>query len=135
MKGEALVIKALNDKAKVKVQKQSACSHNCSECEFCHNPSYEVMVLNPIGAKEGDKVIIEASTKKVLLVSFFMYILPVFMLIISAIVTDICKTKTFYSVLIFAFVFLIWFILIKLTNKYAKIKNVIVEVIDKGDLT
>ena len=63
MTGEAVVVSVWGSEATVKISKSSACGHDCASCGACSNPSYEISVINKIGADIGDKVLI-AETRK-----------------------------------------------------------------------
>lgn len=125
MTGEAVVVSVCGNEAVVKISKSSACGHDCASCKACSNPSYEISVINKIGANVGDKVLIETKTSKVLFASFLLYILPVFMLIIGAVVLEE-NPMGLWSVFVFISMALVWLLIIKLTNKKLKIKNEIV---------
>ncbi len=128
MTGEGIVVSSFGSDAVVSISKSSACGHDCASCGACSNPSYEIKVSNPVGAKKGDRVVIETDTKKVLAVSLVLYVLPVFILIASA---CLCEVYSFgvCSVAVFALLLSLWFLLIKLVNKKTRIKNTIVKII------
>lgn len=77
MTGKGTVIAAKNGKATVRVRKSSACGHDCGECNLCSNPEITIDILNPIGAKIGDTVIIGTPSHNVLKWAFVLYILPI----------------------------------------------------------
>lgn len=131
MTGDGIVSALKGDMARVRISKSSACGHDCASCGACSNPSYEISVINKIGACVGDRVLIETKTSLVLLASFLLYILPVFILIIAAI---LCEEYSLglYGVFPFLLLGLLWFALIKLTNKRLKIKNTIVKILEKS---
>ncbi len=128
MTGEGIVVSVCQDEAIVKISKSSACGHDCASCGACSNPTYEMPVKNPVGAVPGDKVAIESKTSKILGISFLLYMLPVFMLIISAFVCE-AYSLGWYSILPFAFLLGVWFLLIKITNKKITTQNVITKII------
>ena len=128
MTGEGIVVSSIGSDAVVSISKSSACGHDCASCGACSNPSYEIKVSNPIGAKKGDRVVIETDTKKVLAVSLVLYVLPVFLLILSAFSCEAYSLGV-YSIAVFAVLLILWFFLIKLVNKKTRIKNTIVRVI------
>ena len=131
MTGEAVVVSVWGSEATVKISKSSACGHDCASCGACSNPSYEISVINKIGADIGDKVLIETKTSKVLFASFLLYILPVFLLITGAV---ICEENPMglWSIFVFGSIALVWLLIIKLTNKKLKIKNEIVKILEKS---
>ncbi|MBE6978392.1 MAG: hypothetical protein E7438_07185 [Ruminococcaceae bacterium] len=64
--------------AEVIRMRESACSGDCHQCSGCGSTK-QTMVLrveNPIGAKVGDWVVIEAKTSAVLKAAAALYILP-----------------------------------------------------------
>lgn len=70
--------------AEVSVTRQGACSHNCSECGGCNTgvlPTVTACAVNPVGAREGDMVLIETPSDKLLGVAALVYLLPVILLI------------------------------------------------------
>ena len=75
--------------AKVITERGDACN-NCEAAEFCHSIAecsrMETRVLNMAGAKAGDLVTIELSSKMVLKDAFILYMVPVIGLIFGAII-------------------------------------------------
>ena len=67
-----------NGTATVFLQRESACSGDCHKCSGC-GAAKEIMVFearNPIGAKRGDKVVIESQTGPVMKAVGIFYVLP-----------------------------------------------------------
>ncbi len=77
MTGKGTVVSTNNSMATVRVRKSSACGHDCGECNLCSNPEITIDILNPIGAKCGDTVIIGTPSHNVLKWAFVLYILPI----------------------------------------------------------
>ncbi len=77
MTGKGTVVSTKNGMATVRVRKSSACGHDCGECNLCSNPEITIDILNPIGAKIGDTVIIGTPSHNVLKWAFVLYILPI----------------------------------------------------------
>lgn len=129
MTGEGIVVSVSNGEAVVRISKSSACGHDCASCGACSNPSYEMAVLNPVGAKAGDTVVIESQSSKILGLSFLLYMLPVFLMIVA---TFVCEAYSLglYSILIFVCLFSAWFLLIRYTNKRLKIQNIAVKIVN-----
>ncbi len=69
--------------AQVLRQRKSACSGDCHKCSGCGAAQQKLLFLaaNPIGAKPGDQVILEAETGAVLKAAVMLYILPVLLFI------------------------------------------------------
>ena len=66
------------DFCQVVVTRQSACGENCASCKGgCKLQNQICNAKNSVGAKAGDKVIIEMDTKKVLKSALLVYILPI----------------------------------------------------------
>lgn len=128
MTGEGLVLSVSDTGAIVQISKSSACGHDCASCGACNNPTYEITVLNPIGAKAGDRVEIESKTSQILCVSFLLYILPVFIMIACALVCE-HYSLGYLSVLVFGCLLGLWYFVIKLTNKKVKPQNIITKII------
>ena len=65
--------------ARVKVERLSACGKSCASCGAgCADKQVlTVEAENPIGAKPGQRVVIETSTKGVLGAALLVYILPI----------------------------------------------------------
>ncbi len=132
MTGEGTVVRTRGDVATVSVRKTSACSHDCSECSTCTAPVFETEVCNPVGAKAGDVVIIEADTRKILLLSLLVYMLPVMLFICAAVVCEALAVGGGVTALVFVCMIAIWIFAIRTANKKIKTRNVIVSVKDKA---
>lgn len=78
----ATVRKLVGDKAEIEVQRISACAHNCTECgggcsELTKTGPVLVWAKNSLGARTGDRVLVESSTKQVLGFAAVVYLFPV----------------------------------------------------------
>lgn len=65
--------------AKISVARQTACGHDCSNCGGCGITSgtkVYAVARNEIGAREGEQVVVETSSKKVLGIVALVYVLP-----------------------------------------------------------
>lgn len=67
------------NRAEISVARQSACAHDCHECAGCGGTAAPVraVVDNPIGARAGQKVVVESSSKQVFDMILLVYMLPV----------------------------------------------------------
>ena len=65
--------------AEISVPRKSACGHDCEECAGCgvSGVSVYAKALNTVGAKPGEKVVVESDTKKMLKIVSFVYLIPV----------------------------------------------------------
>lgn len=68
-----------NGNAVIEMQRMSACGHSCDGCEGCGAPNVILAVeaKNRIGARKGDKVIVESSNKTIYKAAFMVYLLPI----------------------------------------------------------
>ena len=76
----ATVQRVLNDSyAEIAVPRKSACGHDCEECAGCgiSGASVYARAKNPIGAKPGQKVVVESSSQKLLGIVTLVYFTPV----------------------------------------------------------
>ena len=73
--------------AGVKTVRSEACD-SCSSKGACHTmgggKEMEVAVLNPIGARVGDRVVIKLGTSPFLKATFLVYMFPVLLLVVGA---------------------------------------------------
>ncbi len=129
MTGQGTVVCSSDNTATVLIRKTSACSHDCRECSTCTAPEYKVTVLNPIGAKEGDEVIIEAQSSKVLSIALCVYILPVFLILLAASLCDAMSFSFISTALLFSFMLVLWVLIIRKANCTIKMQNVIVSIV------
>ncbi len=72
-----------NGTAQVLRIRESACSGDCHKCAGCGSSQQEMLltVQNPIGAKQGDRVILRTETAPVLKAAVMLYILPLVLFI------------------------------------------------------
>lgn len=65
--------------AEVSVPRKSACGHDCEECAGCgvSGAAVHARARNPIGARPGQKVVVESSTRKMLGIVVLVYAIPV----------------------------------------------------------
>lgn len=105
---EATVIEIRDEKhALVRTVRKSACSecHNqnskaCTACDICFSPdTLDAVAENSVGAKKGDRVIIEASSKDVISLAALVFIVPVITAVIGYIIGYLCGAGEDISVL------------------------------------
>ena len=65
--------------AEISVPRKSACGHDCEECAGCGvtGAAVKARAVNPIGARPGQKVVVESSTKKMLRIVALVYLTPI----------------------------------------------------------
>ena len=84
-----------NGRAEVAVKRQSACGHDCEECAGCgvSGVSVYVKALNTVGARPGQKVVVESDTKKMLKIVSFVYLIPVILFLAGYLIMLACNTS------------------------------------------
>lgn len=76
-----VVMSIEKNKAKVVLQKHSACG-DCKGCRWGEQDmSMEIEAINPINAKIGDRVEVDMEHQNVLFAAFIAYVIPMFALI------------------------------------------------------
>ncbi len=123
------VVSVNNNIATVQVVKTSACGHNCSECAVCNAPVIQTEAVNNIGAKPGDRVVIETKSSGILKLAFILYMLPVLVVIAIGIISVITHLKNVIIAIICLTAFIIWCIVLRLLNIKSTQNNIIVQVI------
>jgi sigma-E factor negative regulatory protein RseC len=80
-----IVVKIGLDTAWIKVVPSEACE-GCASHGSCsaQRGEMEVEVLNPMGAKEGDRIVVDMPTTSLLKASFLLYIFPIICMIAGA---------------------------------------------------
>lgn len=132
MTGEGVVVRTNGAFAVVKIRKSSACGHDCGECRVCNNPEFETEVLNEIGAKEGDKVLIGAPANKILFSAFLVYMLPLIGLFLSYLILSTFFKNAFVISSGCVIWLAVWFSIIRFKNKSSKNEmSTILEVINE----
>ena len=83
MTQEGIVTKALNNGlAEVMVERTTACGE-CANREVCHYTSeVRTFAKNSIGAREGEKVIIQSKSSEIIGAAFLLYIVPLAVLLL-----------------------------------------------------
>lgn len=82
------------DHAEISVPRKSACGHDCEECAGCGvtGAAVHAQASNPIGARPGQKVVVESSTKNMLRIVVLVYLIPVVLFlagyVIMSLLTD-----------------------------------------------
>ena len=64
-----------NSHVVISVPRKSACGHDCEECAGCGvtGAAVEAKAVNPIGARPGQKVVVESSTQKMMRIVAWVY--------------------------------------------------------------
>ena len=71
--------------AEISVPRKSACGHDCEECAGCgvSGAAVHARAVNTIGARPGQKVVVESSTQKMLGIVALVYLIPVVLFILG----------------------------------------------------
>lgn len=78
MREDGIVTEVTGDICRVSVKRKSACGENCASCKAtCSAREHICEAINSVGAKVGDRVVLETDSKKVLKSAFLVYILPI----------------------------------------------------------
>ena len=79
------------DHAEISVPRKSACGHDCEECAGCGvtGAAVHARASNPIGARPGQKVVVESSTKKMLRIVVLVYLIPVVLFLAGYVITSL----------------------------------------------
>ena len=85
MTQDAIVFKCLNDEmAEVVVTRATACGSNCSSCEACvFQNELKTVARNLIGARPGQRVLIESKSSKVYGAILLVYIVPILLAVLG----------------------------------------------------
>lgn len=83
------------DHAVISVPRKSACGHDCEECAGCgvSGAAVRAKAVNSVGARPGQKVVVQSDTKKMLRIVALVYLIPVVLFILGYVVTA-CLTST-----------------------------------------
>jgi len=71
--------------AVISVPRKSACGHDCEECAGCgiSGTAIRAKAINTVGAKIGQKVVVESSTEKMLGIVALVYLTPIVLFFIG----------------------------------------------------
>ena len=85
MTQDAVVFRCLDDeRAEVVVTRATACGANCESCEACvFQNELNTVARNLIGARPGQKVLIESKSSKVYGAILLVYIVPVLLAVLG----------------------------------------------------
>ena len=109
MTQDAVVFRCLNDDtAEVVVTRATACGSNCGSCEACvFQNELKTVARNLIGAKPGQKVLIESKSSQVYGAILLVYIVPILLAVLGCFAAyaagaseGICVLCTFLGVIL-----------------------------------
>ena len=125
-----------SDIALIAVKRVSACAHDCSKCAsggcmMMEHPDLTVRAYNEPGARVGDVVLVESSSKSILSMAAIVYLLPfVFMFFGYAIGSWLDLGET-VSLVIGGVCFLASFLIPICMNKRARVQYQITRIINQ----
>lgn len=124
------VISVDKNLAVISVKRTSACGENCANCKsVCQATTVQATAENKAGARVGDIVKVESSTKDVLRAAVVLYILPVLVAIIAAVISYAYKLGDIIAILISVISFFVSFIFTKCFEKNLTPKSYITKII------
>lgn len=86
----ATVDKILNDTyAVISVPRKAACGHDCEECAGCgvSGSAVQAKAKNLVGARPGQKVVVQSDTKNMLGIIALVYFTPVLLFLLGYLLT------------------------------------------------
>lgn len=127
------IISIEGKKATVAVKRTSACGENCANCKgVCTVTTAKAVAENLALADVGDTVKIESNSMDVIRAAFFLYMLPVLVAIIGAVLTYAMGINDFFVILVSVICFFVSFIIIKRFEKKLSPKSYITKILAKG---
>lgn len=109
--------------AEVAVVRQGACSHDCAKCGGCGTavlPTVTAMAENRVGAREGDVVLLETPSHKLLGVAALVYLIPMVFLIVGYLIGQALGLTSGYCILLSGASFALSMVLVFLLDRYVK---------------
>lgn len=81
--------------AEISVPRKSACGHDCEECAGCGvtGTAVHAKAVNSIGARPGQKVVVESNTQKMLLIIAFVYLIPLALFLVGYFATGFLPSE------------------------------------------
>ena len=88
------------DHAEISVPRKSACGHDCEECAGCG------VTGAAVGARPGQKVVVESSTKNMLRIVVLVYLIPVVLFLAGYVIMSLLTASVAaqYAVAVAGFV-------------------------------
>jgi len=88
---EAVVVKTNGDIAVTRTRQKTSCA-SCAERDHCHasgnSKDMDVEASNLVNAKVGDVVVVSFDSRRLFLLAFFLYVFPILLMIIGALIGD-----------------------------------------------
>lgn len=110
--------------AEVQIRRTTACGGDCGKCGGCFPTQMVVSAKNTAQAKEGQKVMLDLSSKNILSAAFMVYIVPIILLIGSFAATQAIVKRNQYpinnelaGIIAGGIVLIIFFVLMRFIDK------------------
>ncbi len=125
MTQDAVVFRCLNDQtAEVVVTRATACGSNCASCEACvFQNELKTVARNLVGARPGQKVLIESKSSHVYSAIVLVYIVPILLAVLCCFAAYAAGASEGICVLCTFAGFLLGFLITVLTQRLKKNKN------------
>lgn len=123
MEERGVVVKTDKNFATVKVDKKSECD-KCGMCAFPKGAGYaEFYADNAVGAKVGDEVIVKTSESAKTLGIVLVFLVPLLLIGLSALITFTLINKEIFVLIISAATVTAWFCVLAIIDKKLKSVN------------
>ncbi len=133
MESIGVVISLNGNMATVNVRRVSACGENCASCKGgCVATTIKTTAENLVSADVGDTVKIESNTTDVVRAAFFLYMMPVVVALIFAVITYAMKISDIFVILSSVAAFFVGFKVIKRFEKKLIPRAYITRILYKG---
>lgn len=109
--------------AEIAVVRQGACSHNCADCGGCMTaaqPTVTAQAENPLGAQEGDLVVVETANAQLMGVIAFVYLIPMAFLVAGYLLAQAAGLTSGWCILVGLAAFALSMVLILTLDRYLK---------------
>ena len=87
------------DYAEISVPRKSACGHDCEECAGCGVTGAAVRA-KAIGARPGQKVVVQSDTQKMLRIVALVYLIPVVLFLAGYVIPTMLSASAGLSIFI-----------------------------------
>lgn len=133
----ALVTRRLDkDRVEVRVQRVSACSHDCDNCAGCgsmvHQAQLTAVAQDPLGAQVGQHVAVATVSSRLLGMAALLYLLPFVALFVAYLLLEGVSEGTAALGSVAAFVVVLLGVCIPL-DRHLRRHNITLRVVDLGE--
>ena len=125
MTQDAIVTKLLpDDMAEVVVTRTTACGGNCGSCESCMFQSeLKAVAKNLVGARPGQRVIIESKSATVFSAAALVYVMPIVLFLLGYALAYLAGGSEGVCVLVSFLALIVSAVLLVLSQKYGRHKK------------